>query len=130
MLPSVHFLSSSILTLILFPFFSWYSLIVYLGGFFIDFDHYLIFVIKKKDFSLKNAYNYFRYDKKHDWNTEPLIFHFLELTFILIILSFFHWIFFLLVSGIILHLTLDFIHEVKHNKFTKHWFFFYWYYNR
>ncbi len=128
-MPSVHFLSSSLLFLILFPFFGWFSLIVYLGGFFIDVDHYLIFVIKKKDFSLKNAYYYFL-KGKFNWKTEPLVFHFLELTFILVIFSFFHWIFFLLVSGIILHLILDFIHEVKHNKFTKHWSFFYWYYNR
>ena len=129
MLPSIHLLSSTILIAILFPFFGWSSLIVLLGGFFIDVDHYLIYAYKKKDLSLVRAYNYFKNVSDHDFKDQPLVLHFLELTAILILLSFYSYIAFLLTIGVVTHLLLDFIHEVKNSSatmITKNWSLFIW----
>tara|TARA_Y100000310_G_C19966257_1_gene483448 strand:+ start:91 stop:471 length:381 start_codon:yes stop_codon:yes gene_type:complete len=111
-----------ILIAIFFPFFGWSSLIILLGGFFIDVDHYLIYVIKKKDFSLIRAYNYFRYGSSKDFEDTPLIFHFVELTAIFIFLSFFNYLILLLTIGILTHLLLDLIYEVRNkNDIGKNW---------
>ena len=129
MLPSIHLLSSTVLIIILFPFFGWSTLIILLGGFFIDVDHYLIYAYKKKDWSLVRAYNYFRYVSDHNFKDQPLILHFLELTAVLIALSFYSYLAFLLTMGVVTHLLLDFIHEVKDNsasKITKNWSLIVW----
>ena len=129
MLPSIHLLSCVILMGFLFPFFGWSSLIVLLGGFFIDVDHYLIYAYKNKDLSLVRAYNYFKNVSNHDFKNQPLILHFLELTIILIGLSFYSYIAFLLTLGVITHLLLDFIYEVQTKsayKITKSWSLIFW----
>ena len=60
MLPSVHFIVSLFLAVILYPIFGWIVGVILIGGFFIDVDHYLLYLFKKKDYSLRNAYFYFR----------------------------------------------------------------------
>ena len=71
MLPKTHILLGLIFSLLIY-----FSLeltiiqasLVFLSSFLIDFDHYLWYVFKKKDFSLKNAYYYlkdFEKDKAH-----------------------------------------------------------------
>ncbi|MBW2985261.1 hypothetical protein KY313_01225 [Candidatus Woesearchaeota archaeon] len=118
-----------ILIAIFFPFFGWSSLIILLGGFFIDVDHYLIYVIKKKDISLIRAYNYFRYGSNNDFKDHPLIFHFVELTAILIIFSFFNYLVLLLTIGVLTHLLLDLIHEIRNKNdvdIGKNWSFITW----
>lgn len=129
MLPSIHFLSCILLIAIFFPFFGWASLIILLGGFFIDVDHYIIYVIRKKDISLIKAYKYFRYGSSQDFKNIPLVFHFVELTAILIFLSFFNYLILLLTIGILTHLLLDLIYEIRNKNsgnVGKNWSFITW----
>ena len=55
---SIHFLTSLILTALFYPFFGLNSLWIFVGGFLIDFDHYLYYVFKFKNLSVKKAYYY------------------------------------------------------------------------
>jgi hypothetical protein len=112
-----HLISCIILSLILFPFFSYYSLLIFIFGFFIDLDHYIYDVIKTKNFSLINSY------KKH--NNENIIskdqlhiLHTIEfIIFFIIITIFSNNVYLLLISlGLLLHLILDFsywIHKLE-----------------
>ena len=69
MLPKWHILFGALLSLALYLFFSislTNSLIFFLASFLIDVDHYLYYVYRKKDLSLKRAFRWFiALDKKH-----------------------------------------------------------------
>ncbi len=51
MTPLTHLIASLIISIIYFPFFGWWSFLAIAGGFLIDADHYLEFIImfKRKD---------------------------------------------------------------------------------
>src|SRR3989344_8493611 len=108
-----HFISCIILALILFPFYSYYSLLIFIFGFFIDFDHYFYDILRNKELNLINSY------KKH-MNKELIrkdqlhIFHTLEfiISFLLLTLSSENIYLLLLSMGLTLHLILDFIYEI------------------
>lgn len=123
MLPKFHIIIGlifSLLVLILSP-------SIGLPGFFIilassvliDVDHYLYYVCKKHDLSLKNAYNWFISKNKfmkslplkqrEKYKKVIIIFHGIEFWSIIFILSFFHKIFLFVLLGIIIHLIADFI---------------------
>ena len=63
MLPKKHIILGLIfsLTLIfLFPAIGWKGFgVIFLSSVFIDIDHYLYFIFKKKDINLMNSYNWF-----------------------------------------------------------------------
>ncbi len=114
-----HFLSCVILTILLFPFFSYLSFLVFIFGFFIDVDHYIYDAIKSKDLNLKNSY-YRHMDKNLERKNQLHIFHTIEfvlLVFIILIYS--KSIIISIISlGLILHLLLDFIYHfylIKNN---------------
>jgi hypothetical protein len=109
-----HLISCVILTIILFPFFNYLSFLVFLFGFFIDFDHYLYDAIKNKNLNLFISYktqmnhNLERKDQLHIFHTIEFILPFLFLVIIsrniyLIIIS----------LGLLLHLILDYIYEIN-----------------
>ena len=56
MFPIIHFITSLVLMVILYPFFGYWSGAVFIGGFFIDVDHYLWWVMDKRNFSLIKGY--------------------------------------------------------------------------
>jgi len=98
-------------------------LVIFLSSVLIDFDHYLYFILKKKDISLIKAYNWFL--KKRDfliskptkeqkkYKSSILIFHNFEFLIILLLLILIHEIFLWILFGIIIHLILDFIETFK-----------------
>ena len=123
MFPIVHFLTSFGLFLVLFPFFGFWSFAVFIGGFFIDVDHYFAYTIEKKRFHPLLCYKeltnesvrnkklftkrkkrplYLRWDRLH-------IFHVWEFVVLIFLLIFLHTFFLLIFLGMILHLSLDFI---------------------
>ena len=123
MYPIIHFLSSLVLVIILYPFYGLMSLVVFIGGFFIDIDHYFYYVFEKRIFHPLRCYQeltreavlhkkqfqaitkrplYMKWDRLH-------IFHVWEFWLLILFLSFFHSFFFLVLLGMILHLGLDFI---------------------
>lgn len=119
MLPSIHLVVSLILAAILFPFFGLYSLFALVGGYLVDVDHLIFYWIKFKSLNIKQVYRYFRdiVQRKdvEEHNTVIAVFHSLELMGLLIVLSFYHIVFFVILIGLIVHVILDMI--AIHQKF-------------
>jgi hypothetical protein len=127
MLPKTHAIIGlvfSILIYILFKINVIDALLIFLSSIFIDVDHYLLFAIRNKDFSLKNAYktqknSYLEHKKnKTKTITEKKIlhvFHTLEFFIFILILSYFWNIFFFVFLGMLIHTIFDMI-EMFHDK--------------
>jgi len=114
MLPKTHALLGLIFSLIIFfilhitPF---YTSLIFFSSVFIDTDHYLWYVIQKKDFNLKKAFYFFKNLKKHP--PYLMIFHTLEFFLLILILSFFWKSFFYVFLGMLFHVSLDIIYEIN-----------------
>lgn len=130
MRPLIHIISGAIFILIiyfLFPNLSILNLsIVFLASFLIDIDHYIYFVYKKKDFSLKNAYYWFSncekkwrklsYSEKLKYKIIPILFHGIEFLAILILLSYFNKIFYFVLFGSIFHIFIDYVEIIYYRE--------------
>jgi|TARA_Y100000310_G_scaffold131413_1_gene130616 hypothetical protein len=137
MYPSQHLILGIAFATILFNIFPQITLIgfflIVLSAFFIDVDHYLFYVYKNKNISLKNAYKWFiKKEKKYKklsikerkkYKNDIFIFHGIEFWIFLAILSFIHNYFFFIFIGIMFHMFLDFafpnIGEFSHNKISQ-----------
>jgi len=108
MIPLWHFISSLILSLVLYPYFGFYSLLTLLLGWFIDVDHIIYYCFKFKRFNYKEAYKYFRDHKFHGKVIN--VFHTLEFYAIMLILSFYNIYAFIISLGLFLHTILDIIY--------------------
>ena len=120
----VHLITSVILASMMYFFVGFHSLWIIVGGYLIDFDHYLWYVYIRRNFSLKNAY-YYHLDrhKQKDYEKDLLhIFHTWEFWLIVLAgaigsyvenLEFFFYAFSMMLLGIILHISLDFTHLVR-----------------
>jgi len=118
MLPKFHALISFIFIIILkqissFDYFQ--LLVIFLAAIFIDFDHYLAFVLMKKNLSLKKAYNYYiklieKINKGINVKCPLCIFHTIEFLIPFGILSYFNGFIFLIFCGFIFHLLVDIVH--------------------
>ena len=109
MLIIYHFIATFLLAVVLFPVWRFNVLYLFLGGFLIDFDHYIMHMIKFKSLSLKKAYQYCLRKPKYSF----LLFHTVEAWVLLIILSFFSEIMFIILIGLILHMILDLVHGLR-----------------
>lgn len=99
-----HFLLSLIPSIILFYYYGWGVWIFIAVNVLIDVDHYPVYVWKFKTISFKKAYIYFKNIKKPD---DIAIFHTFEFLILILILSFFYKIFFLVFLALLFHLILD-----------------------
>jgi len=106
MFPITHFLFSIIPMILIFPIYKYLSLAFLIGSYLIDFDHYLWYVICKKDFNLRKAYWWCRESRQKD---QMHIFHTMEFWVLMLLLSFVHIFFKLVFIGMIFHLIFDFI---------------------
>jgi len=128
MLPKSHILLGFIFSLILFIIFPKIGIIgfviIFFSSFLIDVDHYIYYVFKKRDLSLKNAYSWFIQKRKKylalsrkKRNEVYLKIHFLhgiEPLLILFVLGFYvSEYFFYILIGFAFHLFLDIIHQRK-----------------
>ena len=126
MFPSKHFIFGLIFAGFLFLIFPKINfigfLIIIFSTVLIDVDHYLYYVYKKKDFSLRNAYNWFiehkkkllslPWEQRNKFQTGFCFLHGIEVLFILLILWVFVSKYFLFVFvGFTFHLVLDIIHQ-------------------
>lgn len=123
MLPKTHIITGFIASLILWAFIPqvtiFYALIIFLASFLIDFDHYLFYVFKQKDYNLKRAfwwfiekgkfYNKLSLEKREEYRRVIMIFHGIECWIILLLAITLHEIFLFILVGIAIHMTLDFI---------------------
>jgi uncharacterized Tic20 family protein len=124
MLPKYHLIIGAVISFILWLLFPSFftpvnSLIIFLSSVFIDVDHYLYYVHKKKDWSLKKAYRWFVDERKiwlnlskkerKNYKITIMIFHGVELWVILALLIFINKIFLFVLIGIFIHMVIDFI---------------------
>ncbi len=125
MLPKTHAILGIILSILIYIIFKITyieAFLIFFASVFIDFDHYLWFILKKKDFSLKNAYNmhkmgYQQLKKdRSGYDKNPLkvlhIFHTVEFLIIVLILSYFWNGFLFLLIGMVFHILLDMVEMV------------------
>jgi len=100
--------------------------LIFLSSVLIDIDHYVYYVVKKKDFSLKNAYLWFiNIDKKMAKMTKKqrnnfyialCFLHGFELLIILFLLANISELFFFIFIGFSFHLLLDIAHQVNYKE--------------
>jgi len=105
---SVHLTTSFVLSAILYPFYGPISLIAVIGGYLIDVDHWMWYVYKTHDLSIKRSYWWY-VDKKYK---PPVlnIFHTVEVWLIAFVISL-YWIpGFIITLGMYMHLILDYLH--------------------
>ena len=99
-----HFVFTLVFCIILFPFLNWWTIIVFLSGFFIDVDHYLYYIIKFKDWNLKKAYK-IHFKKKY--KDKLHIFHTIEFYLLIVSLNLLYPFFSYILIGVSFHLILD-----------------------
>ena len=128
MLPSRHILAGFLISIILYiaGFSLVQSLVFFLSSFLIDVDHYLYYVYRKKDLSLKRSFNwYLKLDKKYfampkitqaKYYAGFCIFHGIESIIILFILGIFYPILNFVALGFIAHLFLDAIQKIREDQ--------------
>ncbi len=123
MLPKTHLIINLFISLpLLFILKPIYVLIFFFSSFLIDVDHYLYYVFKKKDLSLKIAYKWFlaKKDKWLEMSPEErkkhkhsfMIFHGIEPLFFVLVLSFFYQPLFFVFLGFLIHLFEDLIEDI------------------
>ncbi|MFH1917577.1 MAG: metal-dependent hydrolase [Nanoarchaeota archaeon] len=135
MLPKSHIILGAILSLVLIYFFNFSliaGIIILLSSVLIDVDHYLYYVYKKKDWSLKRAYNFFIVGKnkiaslsrkqRNEFYHGFSFLHGIETLVILFILGkFLSEYFYYILIGFSFHLFLDIIHQKTiHDRFDKY----------
>ena len=126
MFPKAHLMFGLFLSLILLLFFPGISFLgvslIFLSSFFIDVDHYLYYVYKERDWSLKRAYRWF-IKRREEYHKLPrkevgkykqiiLIFHGIECWGLILIISLFFNPVFFLFFGIMFHLLFDFAESI------------------
>ena len=122
MFPKTHIILGFFLSLILYLIFPQINLLeallIFLSSFLIDFDHYIYYIYKEKDFSLKNSINWFKQrskkvksllkQKRKKLSTGFYLFHGIETLLISFLLGFFfNTLFYFVFIGILFHLILD-----------------------
>src|SRR4030042_6710509 len=105
MLPKWHILSGASFSLILyllFPITFFQISLIFLSSVLIDFDHYMFGAIRNKILSLKKLYLWHKSLPKHH---KPMmhIFHSIEFTLLIAVLSFYFNFFLFILIGIIFH---------------------------
>ncbi|MFQ5531376.1 MAG: hypothetical protein ACE5ES_02045 [Candidatus Nanoarchaeia archaeon] len=127
--PSRHFIFGLIFSIIIFYLFPQITLteffIIFFASFLIDIDHYIFYVFKKKDISLKNAYKWYITNSKKVFSLEKkqrnkyyngfYFLHGVEVLLILLLLTFLSNYFFFIFIGFLFHLLLDYIEEIKYH---------------
>ena len=130
MRPIKHLLIGTIFALLIFlvfPSITWIGFVlIVLSTFLIDVDHYLYYVYRKKDLSLRRAYYYFincqKKIKSLPVNQRAkvyegvFIFHGIEAIILSLFLSLFCKYFLYIAIGISFHLFLDLINQRKYHK--------------
>ncbi len=125
MFPKKHIIHGFLFTLFLYitlgipeimPF-----VIIFFSTFLFDVDHYLAYIIRKKDFSFKKSYRFFvesRYKAIEKPKKRPFLFisHTIEFLILMIILSFFNKTILYMTIGLLFHSILDFHQLAKENR--------------
>jgi len=115
MMPQSHFILTSIICLVLFPFIGYKGIIVLLSAVLIDIDHYIAYVITQKKLDIFKAFK--KYSAKGICVREayefPFIFHTIEFQILIFIISFFIPVFRFVLLGTLIHCVQDAISEPR-----------------
>mgnify|MGYP001323823256 CR=1 FL=1 len=117
MSPLKHIIITTILVIILYPFFGLWSILAYLTGVLVDVDH-LWEYFKHTDLKNPSTYTYknlAHYYKTNDFDNILQIFHTVEFLLLLIILSFYYKVFIILTISYIIHWSMDFHFQITRN---------------
>jgi len=117
MLPIVHIAFGILLSILLYPYFGFYVIIIFLASFLIDIDHFLWCGFKYKNWNLKNVYKF--YINNNKLKDILNIFHTIEFLILLIILAFYFRFFLFFLIGVSLHYILDIIDLIVYKKYGK-----------
>jgi hypothetical protein len=100
--------------------------VIFLSTVFIDIDHYIFYIYKTKNFSLKNSYEWYSKRKVYYFNLpiykrrklkkEVFLFHGLEFWALIILLSAFYNLFLYVFIGLLFHMILDYIELIRHKE--------------
>jgi len=119
-----HVVTGLIISIILYHVFGNYVIILFASSFLFDIDHYIEYIIRKKDFSLIKAYREAKeLDRKSRLYKKLLvtdilhIFHTAEFFLIIAVLSFFNKIFLMMLIGLLTHEALDLLQMAYYKAF-------------
>ena len=127
MYPKQHIIFGLFFSLILFLLFPkigfFGAVVIFASSVLIDVDHYIYYVFKKKDFSLKRAYIWnveiskkfchLSKEQRKKFHKPFHFFHGIEILIVLFFLGIIYSFFFFILIGFSFHLILDFFYEVK-----------------
>jgi hypothetical protein len=129
MLPHWHALFGFVAAYIIAYFFNVplvFAFVVFASSVLIDVDHYILYIYKTKNFSLKKSFNWATQKRakwaklsskeKKQYKIEYFIFHGIEFLLILFLLSYFSVFFMWIAIGILIHLAAD-IPDLAYNHF-------------
>ncbi len=116
-----HVLLSALFSVLLYPVFGWWVLIIFFSGWLVDSDHYLECVVRKKSLSLKKAYNYYlekdkndkillRQGKKPKFVLHLHVFHTIEAFLLILLFSIYFDFFKFVLIGFVFHQLLDVVY--------------------
>ncbi len=129
MLPKYHIIFGFLLSFLVFALFPSIGVvsffIIWISSFLIDFDHYLYYVFKEKDLSLRRARVWFfeygekaghiKKEERKEYKVGILIFHGIEFLVLVVLLCFVNSFFFYVLIGILIHLSLDLITSIYYD---------------
>ena len=114
-----HFLASTLITVAVYPFFGFYSILALASGFLIDLDHIPFYWVKhnKIEFNMVKVYNYFRIFGKEGnitgYSQVFRIFHNIETLLLIIVLCLFTAVMVPLLLGFLIHIIMDIFDEKR-----------------
>ena len=122
MIPTIHAFLGAIFSVFLFKFFDFSfsnSLLIFLSSFLFDFDHYIFYVFKRKNFNPFKCLNFYKelddkYNRKIYLGIQKYslcFFHTIEFLFFIFAISLFYPIFKYILIGLLFHISLDVIYE-------------------
>lgn len=108
---SVHLLTSLILAGLLYPVFKWKVVLILVGGFLIDVDHYILYIYRFRKFNFIECNHYFTTEAEKNNHSDVmgvcLAFHTIEFFLIVILLAFYYKVLWILVIGLVSHYLWD-----------------------
>ena len=116
-----HFMISSAIALALAPFIGWWSLLALVGGWAVDFDHYLFYIGYFRKLDPFEALRYFKGEERVV--TTFCFFHNIEVIILLSFISFFSLPVLVATIALIIHVFCDiaydtFVRKMEHERFS------------
>lgn len=120
MLPKHHLIIGIIFVVVLTLFLNvtyFQALIILASSILIDVDHYMFYIVRKRDYSLIKAYYFFKNLPK-DHKPIMQIFHTVEFMIFLAVLSYFNFYPLLILVGILFHSLTDLYYMISRKQFN------------